>query len=140
MNWGHGITIALVAFMSFIVYMGVILIKTPTELVSPDYYKNEVVYEREVTAQQNAINNESNLEIENTEEGLFLQINTIDEVKKAHIKLYRANAKDSDVNIASDGKSVFINKEKLTAGKYYLTVDWKVNDKNFQLRETVWIQ
>jgi hypothetical protein len=139
MNWGKGITIALIAFMSFIVYMAVILISKPTELVSPDYYKNEVVFEREINAQTNAIKNKSKLVLDSSADGLFIELKSPDEIELLDIKLYRSNSKEDDVSIESKGKNAFVEKSKLKKGRYLITANWKAQNKSFQLRDTVWI-
>ncbi|RYM32054.1 hypothetical protein ERX46_15310 [Brumimicrobium glaciale] len=139
MNWGKAITIALIAFMSYIVYMVVILISQDTDLVSPDYYKDEVKFETEITAQQNAVDNRSNLNIDVSPEGLYLVLETPDIINALNVQLYRSNAKDDDINIESKGKNLFIESSQLKTGRYYLTTNWKIQDKNYQLRDTVWI-
>lgn len=139
MNWGHGITIALVAFMSYIVYMGVVLISKNTELVTPEYYKDEVQFEREITAQQNAFNNKSDLELDLSKDGLYIRLTTPDAVDLMDVTLYRPNAKDGDITIESKGKSMFIESAQLKTGKYYVTAEWKAQNENFQMRDTLWI-
>ncbi|PWH86341.1 FixH family protein [Brumimicrobium oceani] len=139
MNWGHGITIALIAFISYIVYMGVVLMSKDTQLVTPDYYKDEVQFEREINAQQNAIKNKSDLALELSENGVFIRLNTPDEVELLDINLYRPNAKDGDISIASKGKSMFIDKSELESGKYYVTAEWKAQNESYQMRDTLWI-
>lgn len=139
MNWGKAITIALIVFMSYIIYMVVVLVSQDTDLVSPDYYKDEVAFEREITAQQNAVNNSSRLNIDVSKEGLYLSLQTPDVINLLNVHLYRANSKSDDVNVEAKGKSLFIESSQLKTGKYYLTTKWKIQDKNFQLRDTVWI-
>lgn len=139
MNWGHGITIALVAFMSYIVYMGVILISKNTELVTPEYYKDEVQFEREITAQQNAFKNKSDLELDLSKDGLYVRLTTPDVVEHLDVTLYRPNAKDGDIVVEAKGKSMFIENSQLKTGKYYVTAEWKAQNQNFQMRDTLWI-
>ena len=139
MNWGHGITIALILFMSYIAYMAVVLISKDTELVSVNYYKEEVLFEREINAQQNAINNKSDLTLDVSPEGLFIQLETEGNVDLLNITLYRSNAKGDDINIESKGKSVFIENSQLKKGRYLLTAEWQVQNQSFQMRDTVWI-
>lgn len=139
MNWGKGITIALIAFMSYIVYMAIVLMSKDTDLVSTDYYKNEVQFEQEINAQQNAINNKSQLVVNQLPKGLSIQLDTPDHVDLLEVVLYRANAKDDDVNVQSRGKNIFIEQEQLKKGRYLLTADWKAENKSFQMRDTLWI-
>lgn len=111
----------------------------PTELVSEDYYKEEVVFEREINAQQNALDNNSKINIASSAEGIFIKLDTPDEVKGIDINLYRSNSEEDDINIESKGKNVFVESSKLKKGRYLLTADWSVQELNYQLRDTVWI-
>ncbi len=120
--------------------MGVVLIGKSTDLVTPEYYKDEVLFEREINAQQNAINNSSKLNIEESAEGLTLRLDTPDEVEVLDISLYRSNSKEDDVNVESKGKNLFIERSKLKKGRYLLTAEWKAHEQSYQLRDTVWIQ
>ena len=56
-NWGTGIVLAFIAFISFIMYF-VIQMNTDDradhELVTTDYYKKELAYQQEIDAEQNA--------------------------------------------------------------------------------------
>ncbi|WP_107037690.1 FixH family protein [Brumimicrobium mesophilum] len=140
MNWGKAIAIALIAFMSYIIYMVVILVSQDTDLVSPEYYKDEVTFEKEITAQQNAVDNRSNLNIDITPEGLYLVLETPDVINALNVQLYRSNAKNDDIVVQSQGKNLFIENSKLKKGRYYLTTDWEIQNRNYQLRDTVWIQ
>ncbi|HLV42409.1 MAG TPA: FixH family protein [Brumimicrobium sp.] len=139
MNWGKGITIALATFMAYIIYMAYVLISQSTDLVSPDYYKDEVLYEREINAQQNALNNKSHLGFDISTEGLLIQLETPDEVDVLDITLYRSNAKEDDISFETRGKSAFIESSKLKKGRYLLTAEWKAQNRSFQMRDTVWI-
>lgn len=139
MNWGHGIAVALIAFMSYIIYMGVVLISKNTDLVTPEYYKDEVKFEREINAQQNAFNTKSSLDLDLSDEGLFIKLDTPNEVDLLAVTLYRPNGKERDINQESNGKSMFIESNMLAAGKYYITAEWEAQNKSFQMRDTLWI-
>lgn len=139
MNWGKGITIALIAFMSYIIYMAIVLMNQDTELVTPDYYKKEVLFEQEIIAQKNAINNNSKLDLNLSSEGLFIHLNTPDIVNAMHVKLYRPNTKNDDIVVESDGKNIFIDSHELKKGRYLVTAEWASQNKNFQIRDTLWI-
>lgn len=139
MNWGHGITIALVSFISYIVYMGVVLMSKDTDLVTPDYYKDEVQFEQEINAQQNAFDNKSKLDLDLSKDGLFIKLDTPDDVELLAVTLYRPNTKNGDINEKSEGKSMFIENTKLKTGKYYVTAEWEAKNQSYQMRDTLWV-
>jgi hypothetical protein len=139
MNWGKGITIFLVMFIAFITTLAVILMKTSADLVSDDYYKREVMYGDEVTAEQNALDAKAELVTEQNEAGLFIQIKQNELPTKVNIHLLRGNNPNDDIRLTSDGPSVFIEHDQLTEGKYLLTCSYEVNGKPFQLKKSIWI-
>jgi hypothetical protein len=53
-NWGHGIAIALILFMSFIVVLVVKMFQTPLAIYEPDYYELGENQEERIIAQKNA--------------------------------------------------------------------------------------
>ena len=56
-NWGTGIVLAFVAFISFIMYFVVQMNmedRADHELVTKDYYKKELAYQKEIDAEKNA--------------------------------------------------------------------------------------
>lgn len=50
MNWGKGIAIALVAFITFIVTLVTIIISQKVDLESEDYYAQEINYQEQIDA------------------------------------------------------------------------------------------
>ncbi|MEX1190481.1 MAG: FixH family protein [Brumimicrobium sp.] len=140
MNWGKGITIFLILFIGFISTLAVILMKANTDLVSEDYYKKEIVYGQEIIAEKNAIKNNSKLEIESSEDGLFIQVISDETPEKIQIYLLRGNNNLHDVEMESEGSAIFIKSEELIKGKYKLTVNWFVEDQPFQMKEDIWVK
>ncbi|MDH5367825.1 MAG: FixH family protein [Cyclobacteriaceae bacterium] len=53
MNWGRGIVLAFIGFAIVISTMVVISMKQDVNLVSPDYYKQEIAYQDQIHRQEN---------------------------------------------------------------------------------------
>jgi len=56
-NWGTGIVIAIIGFMSFILYFVITMSTDNTysyDLVTDKYYQAELDYQQEINAEQNA--------------------------------------------------------------------------------------
>jgi hypothetical protein len=140
MNWGKGITIFLVLFIAFITTLAVILMKTSSDLVSDDYYLREVKYGDEITAEQNARDANSSIAIEESDEGLFIQLRTDAPSDSIQVHLLRGNDPSNDFHASTNGTSLFIERARLVQGKYILTVTWKVDDDFFQLKEVLWVK
>lgn len=138
MNWGKGITIFLIAFIGFITTLAVILMRADADLVSKDYYIEEVAYGSEITAQKNATTSSAKLSKEVTVDGVMLTLSST-EVEEGFVELRRSNDPTMDVNLKLEGKHIFIDQKHLNSGKYDIVIDWKQSDKSYQLRDVLWI-
>ena len=75
-NWGTGIAIAIVGFISFIMYFVITMSTDNTyshDLVTDKYYQQELEYQKQIDAEKNASNLENNIKIIPTKEGLQIQ-------------------------------------------------------------------
>ncbi|MCB0458727.1 MAG: FixH family protein, partial [Flavobacteriaceae bacterium] len=75
LNWGGAIVIVMALFMIFIlqyVYRTITMDEYDHHLVSEDYYKDELFYQKEIDKIKNANELPQNLKVENTTEGLTL--------------------------------------------------------------------
>lgn len=138
MNWGKGITIFLIAFIGFITTLAVILMRADADLVSKDYYIEEVAYGNEITAQKNAQSTSAKLSKEITVDGVMLTLSST-EVEEGFVELRRSNDPTMDINLTLKGKNIFIDQKHLNSGKYDVVIDWKHSEKSYQLRDVIWI-
>ena len=75
-GWGTGIVIAMISFMIFIlsfVYKSMALDEYHHELVSEDYYKDELHYQKEIDKLNNAKTLKQDIVLSNSKEGILLQ-------------------------------------------------------------------
>jgi hypothetical protein len=140
MNWGKGIVISFVLFAIFIGVLTVICVRQEVNLVSADYYKEELAYQHRIDDMQNAnqlaempgiLVVDSNLEIN------FAAFNTLE---GAEINLFRP----SDARL--DRRFVFQRSNGLTQrfaigdmprGKYEARMTWFMNGKKYYLEKTL---
>lgn len=71
-NWGHGITVAIIAFMTFIIYIVVQTYGLNADLVQDDFYEEEVRTNEKKIMSQNYAKLNSKIEIEQKEEGILI--------------------------------------------------------------------
>ena len=74
-NWGTAIVIAMVLFMVFIlqfVYRSITVDKYNHELVSDDYYKDELYYQKEIDKLNNANQLVLNATLQSNKEGFLI--------------------------------------------------------------------
>ena len=74
-NWGTGIVLAFIGFISFIMYFVInmnINKKYDHDLVAEDYYKLELEFQNDIDKQNNAKTLEQNLSWTKTDEGILI--------------------------------------------------------------------
>ena len=137
MNWGKGLTIAIIAFMSFILYMVITLMtKGNADLVSEDYYKKEIEYEKEITALKNSENSTEKVTINNKGEFIVFQFPTTKEIDNIEIHLLRPNNDKADLTFSEkDTKNVMIEKKKLEKGVYKASIRYDSEGQPFLQKE-----
>ncbi len=145
LNWGTGIVLGFLSFMSFILFF-VLKLQTNSaydnELVAKDYYKQEKNVQDNIDKQNNANHLAEKLSIQKTGEGIEIvfpkHFNTT--LINGTISLYRpSNQKlDFETKISLSGPIMLIPKNKLVGGLWEITVDWKYKNKEFLNKETVY--
>lgn len=137
MNWGKGIVIGMVTFMGFITFLVVGLMMNRVDLESEDYYKREINYEQEITAQENANNLEVKIEISSNKEFVVVKVPE-GEFQEIELHLTRPNDKKMDKRFKIQGtKSFLIDKKELEKGVYTVELSYMVNNKPCLQKESV---
>lgn len=131
-NWGHKITIVLILFgvlMTTLVYKS---IQTDYQLVSKDYYKDELKYQQVIDGSNNATTLSSQLKILQNEKGITISFPA--EMKNKTITgeywFYCSYEDDNDrrleINTGADAMQL-IPVEQLAAATYTVKTSWKAN-------------
>lgn len=129
MNWGKGITIALICFMGFIVYLATSMMLTKVDLESDDYYIREIAYDEEIEALKNGFEIEK-IAFNQHDDVLSISIPDQVEISNVQIDLQRPNNDELDkVYNFEDSKTLIIGKEDLEKGNYDVEVTFKSGDK-----------
>ena len=145
-SWGHGIFLALLSFICFILYLIFIfpIGQQNSELVSDNYYEDEVLFQNVIDAKRNAEELTAIPQYHQNNEGIKITFperfdNTNTKVK---FNLYRTDDKRLDVkkDISLDANnSFFIPKSVLVTGGYTLKLQWTSQNKNYQVDyDLVW--
>lgn len=143
-NWGTGIVLAFIGFISFILYFVVrmnIDDSTDHELVTDDYYKQELAYQIEIDAEKSASRMNARLKLTKTEQGLKLSFPESFDVKKisGKVSLYRPSNRhlDFDFPISLSNSHLLIPDNRLLDGRWDITVKWDYEDNSFLYREKI---
>ncbi|MBU7576454.1 MAG: FixH family protein [Flavihumibacter sp.] len=134
LNFGHKLVLVFIAFgllMGTLIYMSV---KTEFELVSKDYYKEELAYQQVIDARNNAANLTAAIQLSYRDKMLKIQLpaEMVGKVQSGQIIFYCPSDSDKDTVLdlqpdATGQQSIEIGKSILPAA-YKLKFKWQAND------------
>ena len=138
MNWGRGITIAMIAFMSFILYMVFTLMSKNTDLQSEDYYQKELNFENEISVLKNTNKLKEKVKVTLNDTYVIVQFPNLEELDSIKVELYRPNNdKDDQVFSVQESKVVMIPKSKLKKGIYEMNIQYQVKRELYMQKESI---
>jgi nitrogen fixation protein FixH len=142
-NWGTGIVIAFIAFISFILFFVIRMSsdnRANHDLVTEEYYKAELGYQKEIDAETNA-NKNAKISVEKTTEGLLLNFpeNLDLEKVKGTVSLYRPSNKhlDFDLSISLSQAHLLIPDKRLLDGRWDIKVLWQYEGEDYLHKESI---
>lgn len=137
-NWGTGIAIAIIGFIGFIMYF-VITMSTDKayshDLVTEQYYQQELTYQQEIKALQNTADLKENIILKKEKNGL--QIHFPKEMNLKNIEgkvfLYRPSSKQLDFEfpISNSKPYLLVPEQRLVDGRWNIKIAWKYNNKEY---------
>ena len=145
LNWGSGLVIAIVAFMSFLIFM---VYKTTTvtrELVAEDYYAQELAYQQRIDKLENAKSlgesiactiGSDNIQLAFPETGSS-------EAIAGTVEFFRPSNSSFDQTHtieAKPGESQTIALDQLPPGWYHVKIDWESGGVGYYQEERVMIK
>ncbi|THU30718.1 hypothetical protein FAM09_29395 [Niastella caeni] len=135
-NWGHKLTLGFLAFAGMIIYLVVQSMNTRYDLVSGEYYKEELQYQQVIDGASRA-NQLSNLTTV-TQAGHQLIIQLPGEMQQQAITgsvlFYSADNAQKDKKMAlqvNDQAVQTIDSRAFVAGNYTVKIRWQNNGKDY---------
>jgi len=130
-NWGTGIMLAFIAFISFIMYFVITMStnkKYEHDLVTEDYYGQELEFQEEINKEIHSQTLQQDLIWKRSNDGLVVVFpKTLDSQEiSGKVILYRPSDKrlDFEANILISNHSMLIPNKRLIGGRWNLKVDW----------------
>lgn len=139
-HWGHGILVALLAFMAFILALIFYFTQTMqnSELITDNYYQEELEFQKVIDAKNRAdeLNDIPKVSVET--EGIKISFPTDINNKNAtfHFYLYRTDDKHLDIkkDFHLEEQNIYtIPANTLKNGSYTLKLMWQKEDKDYQV-------
>lgn len=143
-NWGKGIVIAIICFVSFIMYFVISMStdkKFSHDLVTEKYYEKELNYQQVIDATKNAKSLREDITIVKDTKGLQIQFPKIFQDKKVEGKvfLYRPSNKqlDFEIPISMTDNYLLVPEKRLLGGRWNISVNLKYNNKNYYFSKEI---
>ncbi len=143
-NWGTGIVIAIALFMAFILYF-VITMTTSKEfehdLVIEDYYKQEIGFQDELDARNNAAQLTEKVSIEKAANGVLIYIPEAwsANIQNGSVSFYRVNNKafDFEKELQLSNHQMLIPESELVQGRWDISLYWEMEGKAYIAKEKI---
>lgn len=127
MSWGKGIAIALTVFVLFIATLVTIIIRQKVDLVSEDYYTQEINYQQEIDGINNG-NEELELSFMKKDDQLIVEVPEKTNSKNITFQFYRANDKTLDKTFElENSKMLLIPLNQLAKGNYSVRAEYEID-------------
>ena len=145
-NWGTGIVLVFVGFISFIMYFVVTMStnkKYQYDLVTKDYYKKELEFQEKMEGLKNAKNLTENIKIDKVPEGLKIRFfKDLNPKKiKGKVFLYRPSNKQLDFEMLiaiSDSSYLLMPDKRLLDGRWNIIVDWSYQNQKYLFKKEIY--
>lgn len=144
MNWGKGIFITITLFIIGTLSMVSYFISLDFYMVSNNHYEKGVEYQNTIDAKERTANLEEPVVILFDEERVAIKVmfpdHVMENAQKGTIHLYRPNDNtlDQKMNIEfSAGSTQVIPMERMNKGKWVLTLNWTMNNLEYQEEKTI---
>jgi nitrogen fixation protein FixH len=141
-NWGTGIVIVIAAFISFIMYFVITMStnnKYSYDLVTDNYYQQELQYQKQIEAEKNAKNLIENVKLKHSEFGLTVNFPKDLDYKMINGKvfLYRPSNKqlDFEIPISISKPYLLVPEKRLLDGRWNIIVSWNYEKKDYLFKK-----
>jgi len=139
LNWGHGLMIALGCFILFILFLIFIfpMGKQNAEMISNNYYEEELKYQDVIDAKNNAAKLEKTPTCKITSEGLLVTFPETIKVDENTVNFVLFRTEDSNLDVKKEvtlQHNLFLIPAKvISKGSYTLKLKWTENNKPYHV-------
>ncbi len=143
-NWGTGIVLTFIAFISFIMFFVITMStnkKYEHDLVTENYYGQELEFQDDINNEYNAQTLEQNIIWKKTKEGLVIEFPVKLNVKDitGKVFLYRPSDKhlDFETSISLSDHTLLIPDKRLLGGRWNIKVNWQLNGNSYLYKKEI---
>lgn len=145
-NWGKGIVIAFVLFISFILYF-VMKVQTnnkyDNELVVDKYYQKELLLNGQIEREENAKSLTEGVVITTDDNSIVINFPAAFDYSKikGKVSLYRPSSQklDFETPVSLSSPRLLIPKSNLADGRWDISIEWNYENKEYLNKETLFL-
>lgn len=142
MNWGHKIIIVFVVFAAGILTLVTKSMRTRIDMVTPDYYGEELKYQQVIDGKENAGRLSAPVGISQDDAGVLISLPS--ELRNKHITgkvtFYRPSDSGKDVFMPlqpDQSGQQLVSRQLFIRGPYKVKIAWTMNDRPYYQEQLV---
>lgn len=146
LNWGKSIVLAMVLFISFIMYMVVTMMTDKAydhDMVVEEYYKKEQTLNQRIESQNNGETVKNLISFQANTNGLLVSVTEeLIDISNINLSAYRASDKSKDFTstLKFDNQNEALIQRKLIPGLWQFTLSFSKDERDFLVTKTINIQ
>lgn len=139
MNWGKGIVIGMVAFVTFIVTLSCLMFKVPADEYDKQYYEKGLAFDHEYRLERQVTIDHAQPLITQAKGLIYIQfiapsagkVNFTSNVGKTNDRVFELRTDSSNMAI--------IASEKLLTGRYSVAINWASGNHNYLYKQDLYV-
>jgi nitrogen fixation protein FixH len=135
MHWGHKIIIVFTLFAAGILTLVTKSMRTKIDLVTPDYYGEELKYQQVIDGRKQALSLSSPVKISQSAHTVTLAFpaEMQDIPLTGSVLFYRASNSAQDLSLPLQNQKglLMLDKNRLQKGSYRIQLQWQANGKKY---------
>lgn len=140
-NWGNWIAFAYTAFVALTIFMVYLTFGEKWDLVSEDYYEQEIKYQEKIDQKSRALKAEVKPQISIAGQKLVLSIPIRFEMENpkvvGKVDFFRPSDAEKDFEFAISSIKENIPLEKFSKGKYMAKIEWTYEGEKYYNEQTL---
>ena len=140
-NWGNWIAFAYTAFVLLIIFMVYMTFGEKWDLVSENYYEQEIKYQEKIDQRSQAIADEIRPQFSIDGKQLLLSIplenDSIEKKISGQINFFRPSDASKDFTIDFNKERIAVALEQFSKGKYTAKVSWNIEGVDYYNEQTL---
>lgn len=140
MNWGQSIVLAFVLFAVFIGSLVVVCLRQDVQLIAPDYYQQELVYQKQLERMNNANLLAVQPVLRVSTGWLSVEYAMMADTQQGTLELFRPSDERFDRNFKLTGEvEQRLDVRSLPPGLYKARLRWTMQGKEYFLEEVIYL-